>query len=674
MESALDYYRRVREREAARRATLTARYERLALVRLAVFLGWIAGLIVLFSTNGRWGLAAFVVSIPLLAWGIRKHLAIGRAAAAAGVRERLAEQETAALHHDFSAFADGAEFRRSGHPYALDLDVFGRNSLFQMIDRTVTAPGRAWLARQLSAPLEHKERARTQVRGRLLSGDPDWCLEFRTRGNELGDRPENFRRLLAWLDRPAAINSGIERILIPLSPVLTIAGIAWMLTMDPWGIGIMAFLPALYLLNKYKDVAATEHTYTARMGDLLKGYSALLHHLESRPDGSLEENDWLCPGGTSDWSTKSRKGHTKLNGVARPAVERDNNETKKNSAQRPLVASGVPPLPRRGAAGEDTRAASTQQRSQSPIENRQSRVANLSTLSFSIAQLDLRYNPFSILLEFGGLWSIRWLRRLDRWRADHRAALPRWLNELAEADAAVSWATLRFGRPEWTDPELTDRPELIATGLGHPLLPPDGRVTNDLRLGTDGHIHLVTGSNMAGKSTWLRTVGINLVLAQAGGPVCASHLRSRPLQVWTSMRTQDDLGESTSSFYAELKRLKAIIEAVSDPERQVLFLLDEILKGTNSRDRHTGSRALIRQLVRERGAGIIATHDLELGALEAEPGSRVENFAMEVRVDGADLVFDYKLHPGVCQSFNATALMAQMGIDIPAEDIKLRHE
>jgi len=140
------------------------------------------------------------------------------------------------------------------------------------------------------------------------------------------------------------------------------------------------------------------------------------------------------------------------------------------------------------------------------------------------------------------------------------------------------------------------------------------------------------------------------------------------------MRTQDDLSESTSSFYAELKRLKSIIEAVSDPKQEVFFLLDEILKGTNSRDRHTGSRALIRQLIRERGAGIIATHDLELGALEAEPGSHVENYAMEVQVSGDDLVFDYKLHRGICQSFNATALMARMGIDIPEEEIRLRHD
>lgn len=616
MQNPTNFYQKTATENTEKAKSLQSRYDRLALVRLVVFIGWLALLIVLFSNNFLVGLAVFALTVPLIAWGVRKHLRIQKDADEAVIMADLAQGEIGALEHNFNRFDGGAYFLDPLHSYAVDLDIFGKKSLFQFLNRTVTAPGRTRLADALLGKHNEAEAARTRVQSKDLEADPGWCLRFRTLGNDLNDDIGNFERLLGWLQRPDVAPTNWTRILLFIAPLLSLASLAWMLLMTPWQLGVLGLLPAVWLIRKYKETVAAEHSHTAAMGDLLKTYAALLHHAETRPGG------------------------IELTGNPQQALSR---------------------------------------------------------LSFLIGQLDVRYNPFSILLEVGGLWSLNKLRKLDAWRATHKADLPGWLAALAETDALVSWATLRHNYPEWTDPTFTDEPVVEATGLGHPLLPPNGRITNDFNINTDGHIHLVTGSNMAGKSTWLRTVGINLVLANAGGPVCASLptpnrqsniesresrisssgiLRTRPnLQVWTSMRTQDDLSESTSSFYAELKRLKAIIEAVSSPDQQVFFLLDEILKGTNSRDRHTGSRALIRQLIRERGAGIIATHDLELGALEAEPGSNVENYAMEVQVSASgDLVFDYKLHPGVCQSFNATALMARMGIDIPEEEIRLHHE
>lgn len=596
------FYVRIAAENADRAKTLQSRYDRLALVRLLIFIGWLATLIVLFSNHFLIGLVVFVVSVPLLAWGVRQHLAIKKQAKDARVTAELARGELAALDHDFDGFDDGEDFLDPAHPYALDLDIFGHKSLFQFLNRTVTAPGRARVARALLGEHAEEEAARTREQSEVLKAMPEWCLRFRSIGEELEDDISHFDRLLGWLDRPAVAPTDGTRALLYLAPLLTLASLAWMLLMTPWQLGVLGLLPAAWMMRKYQETISQEHAHTAAMGDLLKTYAALLAHAETRP------------------------GAEALPGKPEKALRR---------------------------------------------------------FSYLVGQLDVRYNPFSFFLEIGGLWSLNKLRKLDDWRANHRDDLPAWLAALAETDALVSWATLRFNHPNWTDPIFTDEPIVEARGLGHPLLPPTGRITNDFSINTDGHIHLITGSNMAGKSTWLRTVGINLVLANAGGPVCAlpsegsstAFLRLRQnLQVWTSMRTQDDLSESTSSFYAELKRLKSIIEAVSDPEQEVFFLLDEILKGTNSRDRHTGSRALIRQLIRERGAGIIATHDLALGVLEAEPGSHVENYAMEVQVSGDDLVFDYKLHPGVCQSFNATALMARMGIDIPAEEIRLRHD
>lgn len=594
METPQPYYERVSQDQQHLHRTLQRRYDRLAIVRLLVFFALVAVLILAWSWGWRWGLPITLLSVAGMTAGIRAHRRIGMRAAAARVQHELAEAELRALRHDFSGWPDGARWADPAHPYASDLDLFGPFSLYQFINRTVTAPGARRLAEQLLVPAPRAVAEQRREEARALVSDPDWCLEWRQRGSDLADEEAYGDRLLQWIERPPVVTGTLPAVMRWAAIPLSLAGLWFCFTQDPWQLGLLFFVPAFLVLRRLSGPAATEHAYTASAGRVLAGYADLFHHLEDR--------------------------------------------------YRPRATEAAPAI-------------------------RQ--------LGYYVSQLDVRHNPFVFVLEITGLWSLHWLYRLDRWRAAHRTDLPRWLEELAETDARVSWATLRFNRPDWTEAELTDAPVLEGEGLGHPLLNPTLRVTNDIRLRTDGHIHLVTGSNMAGKSTWLRTVGINLVLARAGGPVCARHLRTAALQVWTSMRTHDDLSESTSSFYAELKRLKAIIEAVSDPGQQVFFLLDEILKGTNSRDRHTGSRALIRQLIRERGAGIIATHDLDLAVLEDEAGPeghRVENYAMEVQTRGGELVFDYKLHRGVSRSFNATALMARMGIQIDPADIKLTHD
>jgi len=284
-------------------------------------------------------------------------------------------------------------------------------------------------------------------------------------------------------------------------------------------------------------------------------------------------------------------------------------------------------------------------------------------LSYIISQLNLRYNAFAIIINLFMLWDLRWIKRLELWKAELKDKLPDWFESLQEFEALSSLATANYNNPEWTMPIIQDDEKFVGTELGHPLIMAKTRICNDLQMPTEGHLKLVTGSNMAGKSTFLRTVGLNIVLAMAGSAVCAKRLELPILQVHTSMRTQDALHESTSSFYAELKRLKTIIEAV-ESEKNIYFLLDEILKGTNSNDRHTGSKALIKQFIESRGAGIIATHDLELGQLEAQYNGAVENLCMEVQVEHDELIFNYKLEKGVSQSFNATHLMRNMGIKV----------
>jgi DNA mismatch repair ATPase MutS len=199
--------------------------------------------------------------------------------------------------------------------------------------------------------------------------------------------------------------------------------------------------------------------------------------------------------------------------------------------------------------------------------------------------------------------------------------------------------------------------------LGHPLIPYAERVNNNFSVEKNTLISLVTGSNMAGKSTFLRSIGVNIVLAQMGAPVCARTFTVSPVRLMTSMRISDNLAENTSTFYAELKKLKTIIEAVNNHEK-VFVLLDEILRGTNSHDRHIGSDALIKQLIRHDAYAVIATHDLVLAELQKQYPQTIENYHFDVQVKGEELFFDYKLKEGVCHSLNASLLMKKIGIEL----------
>lgn len=286
----------------------------------------------------------------------------------------------------------------------------------------------------------------------------------------------------------------------------------------------------------------------------------------------------------------------------------------------------------------------------------------LKQLSTIVDRLDLRLNvyvyPFINILFF---WDIHWIAKLERWKRDHHSQVEAWFSAMGEFEALSSLANAYHNNPGWTMPVLKNEFTVKAEEMGHPLIPPSKRVCNDIDLEGRGNVMLVTGSNMAGKSTYLRTVGVNIVLAMAGAPVCAKQFEVSIVEVYTSMRIIDSLEENASSFYAELKRLESIIKFVKDNPSS-FFLLDEILRGTNSNDRHTGSKALIKQMIRYNGTGIIATHDLELSRLEEE--QPVQNFSFDVQVENDQLYFDYKLHKGVCRSLNASILMKKMGIEV----------
>lgn len=280
-------------------------------------------------------------------------------------------------------------------------------------------------------------------------------------------------------------------------------------------------------------------------------------------------------------------------------------------------------------------------------------------------RLDLRYNlvlslPLNILL----LWNLQQMLDLEKWKTEQQGNIGKWFNTLGHMEALNSFGVLHFNEPGWVFPTVIS-PYFFIEGkeIGHPLIVKNKRVSNYIEIKHDGELMLVTGSNMAGKSTYLRSIGINVILAMAGSPVCATEFKVSEVQVISSMRITDNLAESTSTFYAELKKLKTIIEKVNAGEK-VFILLDEILRGTNSLDRHTGSVALVKQLIKHHAASIIATHDLELAKIKDEFPDSIINYHFDVQVSNDELYFDYKLKPGVCNSLNASILMKKIGIEL----------
>ncbi len=286
-------------------------------------------------------------------------------------------------------------------------------------------------------------------------------------------------------------------------------------------------------------------------------------------------------------------------------------------------------------------------------------------LSKLVGRLDWRLNmlmsaPLNLLF----FTDIHFCLALERWKRGHASRIPGWFASMAEFEVLASLGNMAFNNPEWAFPTVTEDYFVFrAEEMGHPLIPSGRRISNDFTAEGAGKAIIVTGSNMSGKSTFLRTCGVNAVLALAGAPVCASAFTVSLVRLHSSMRISDSLEESISSFYAELRRLRAIISgAESDPK--VFLLLDEILRGTNSDDRYSGSVALIKQLTGYSAVAMVATHDLRLAGLEKELPNSIENYHFDVKVNDEELFFDYRLTPGICSSFNASLLMKKMGIKV----------
>lgn len=535
----------------------------------------------------------------------------------------------------------GDDLRPDRHPYADDLDLFGEGSLFQRISVAHTRYGQRTLCNWLTHGAPPDEIRARQEAVRQLAPE----LEFRQaleaeglaiverRGKQpgtmtLGESPDP-EPLLRWAESPPALRQ--RRFLVAMAWILPpctltglVANVGWGAPLWWWGAPLLLQIALLASVRKETTEAFVAVSYTE--GAFLR-YGAML--------ALIEQLRVQAP-----WIT---------------------------SRQRRLRSG--PPI-ERGTEHEGAVEASSEPTSRAEPHGLLPS-ASMRIFRRRVGWFDLRHNgmvhPFVNALL---LWDIHCTLALESWKLRSGRHARGWFTILGEIEALSSLAGLAHDEPDFCLPEVlepsSDGLRLEATGLGHPLLHASRRVTNDLPPLFSGHALLVTGSNMSGKSTFLRSVGCACVLALAGGPVCARSMRLVPCALRTSIRVSDSLASGVSHFYAEVERLKAALDA-TEREMPVLFLLDEILHGTNSRERQVGARWVLAELLQRGACGVVTTHDMELCRLTPELMDRVQQAHFRESVHDDQMTFDYRLREGPVRAGNALRLMRLIGLPVPLE-------
>lgn len=568
---------------------------RISMLRLALFVAGVAGIYFFFSQTPLLIICICLTFLPLFIL-VKIHNRFFIRKEWLETQARIIQEELQALSGDYSSFEDGKEYVNPEHPYSFDLDIFGRRSLFQSINRTCTFFGKDRLAKWLQNHLHEKvsiEKRQEMVRE--ISEHTLFREQFRVAGLVHHGQSSDAEKIQAWSQSPAQyLHAGWVKAFIWGVPVinslLLITSLIGWTSFSCLGLSFGIFLVLSFGI--IKRATYIQETYGKKLKSL-NGYARLI--------ALAKAEDWKSAGMLE-------------------LMERFN-------------------------------------------LNGQSPVQALQQLSKELDRLDLRNNQFLyVLLEGSIFFQLQEIVRIERWKVRYGQYISEWLETVGELDALCSLGTFAYNHPQYTYPELTEKPFcFLATQMGHPLMPVSQCVKNDATIPSRPFFLIITGANMAGKSTYLRTIGVNYLLACVGAPVCCERLKLHPNQLITSLRTSDSLSDNESYFFAELKRLKRIIDLLNQGQ-QLFIILDEILKGTNSMDKQKGSFDLIRQFMQLKANGIIATHDLLLGSLIKQFPEKIRNYCFEADIKDNELTFSYKLREGVAQNMNACFLMKKMGI------------
>lgn len=568
----------------------------LSVFRLIVFLALLLTWFYLITLNLSVGITIGSALIGLFLALIKQHKNLEDKIEYLKTIIEVNQHEIRCCKNDFSVFEPGNEFIDPEHPYSYDVDLFGKGSLFQYINRTVTFKGREILAKWLlNTPLTKNKIIQNQGAVNDLKNKTSFRQQFIALGRIYKAGPEHHQAIKNWLNLPSFFKQKtLWKVLLWILPFINIAILS----------GV------IFKIINFQVLVLVLIASLIFVGTKIKRFNLIYNQL-NKSHASLKQ---LC--------------HLFELIEKTPVNAQTLEQEKQKLFNHKLPAS--------------------------------QQVKKLTKL------LDGLDNRNNLLLGFilNGLlfWDWQYLWRIEKWQRSHHLDYENWQNTLAYYDAIISLANMAYNNPDYCFPEISQLEyEFTAYNIGHPLLPKDTRICNDFTLNKTQRYGIITGANMAGKSTFLRTVATNIILAGAGSVVCAKKLVFTPLPLYSSMRTEDSLMKNESYFFAELKRLQKITTAL-DKGHRLFIILDEILRGTNSEDKRKGSIGFVQKITQKQAHGLVATHDLELARLAEQQPDIFKAECFEVEIKNNELNFDYKLTPGVTKNMNASFLMEKMGI------------
>ncbi|MCX0387205.1 DNA mismatch repair protein MutS [Clostridium perfringens] len=594
MENRKDIYEKRIEEYSSALKRLKRDYNIISALRLVVSLSILFFIYYAYSIGSiSFGIILFLLNSILFLYLAKVHEGIVNKISKREALIEVNKKEILRLEGKWREFNDlGEEYLDNKHPFINDLDIFGKNSLFQWINETGTVYGREKLSHLLKLEeLPNKEEILLRQEAlKELSKKVDFRHEFIASLKDKKGKKEKY--LGEWLKEDSKSISPLLNILRIIMPVINI-GITILVGMNviSWQILLISLVISYGILKLGNK-------------EVIKGLN-IFEDLKYRIKTYVE---------------------------ALELIEKENFQSN--------IIQGI----------------------KSNLDmNGKSASKELKSLEKITSWLYDRGNAFYLLLNCYLLWDYQILSKLEKWKSSNKDEFYKWMISLGDFEALVSLAGFTYNNHGWATPKINDDYTLKGKNLSHPMLGEKG-VGNSFDINKDKRVILITGSNMSGKSTFLRTVGFNCILAYLGLPVKGESFEVPILKVYTCMRTGDNLEESISSFYAEILRIKIIVEGVKRGEK-ILFLLDEIFKGTNSLDRHEGAEILINQLLEGNTLGLVSTHDFELCDMEKKD-STIQNYNFREYYENNKLKFDYILRKGVSQTRNARYLMKMAGIDI----------